>query len=180
MSTEIDLDRAYMLAPYLGQDFLTWLWFHTETRQCLVQSTHGEEFVLCLEQKVSVLGGEGPAKDTAVCSGPASSLREARLGLRMGKKVDQAKFRITLQENDWELQLKAEDFSLSGLKTPKVRRFEQDEDPEGELLEKIYLLEKVWELLDDMYLQFLRLRLGPDWEQEAGRLARWIKHLDLE
>ncbi|MFP4214113.1 MAG: hypothetical protein ACLFRL_08390 [Desulfohalobiaceae bacterium] len=179
MNTEIDLDRAYMLAPYLGQDFLTWLWFHTETRQCLVQSSQGEEFVLCLEQRVSVLGGEGPAKDTAVCSGPASSLREARLGLRMGKKVDQAKLRITLQENDWELQLRADDFSLSGLKTPKVRSMDQ-EDPEGELLEKIYLMEKAWELLDDMYLQFLQLRLGEEWEQEAARLARWINDLELE
>lgn len=180
MTEDMDLQRAYLLAPYLGQDFLTWLWFHTETRQCLVQTSSGQEFVLCLEQRVSVLGGEGASRDTAVCSGPASALREARLGLRMGKKVDQARLRITLDKNDWELQVKAEDFSLSGLKTPKVSRIDQEEDPEAMLLEKIYLLDRVWQLLDDLYLQFLRLRLGPEWELESRELARWISSLELD
>ncbi len=177
---ELDLERAYSLAPYLGQDFLTWLWFHTESRQCLVQSIQGQEFVICVEQKISVLGGDGPSKDTTVCSGQAAAFKEARIGLRMGKKVDQARIRVTYKENDWEMQIKAEDFCLSGLKTPKVRKMEQNEDPDGEILEKIFLLEQVLELVDDIYLQFLQLRLSEDWEQEARKLAGWITNVDLE
>ncbi len=109
--------------------------------------------MLLLEQRVAVQGGEGESKETAVVSGPMAEMREAKIGLRTGKKVHQAKVRLEQDENAWQVQLSASDFTLSGLKTPKVdMKLEEGEDPDARFLEKMYLVEKSLEFLDSVFL----------------------------
>ena len=79
----------------LGQDFLTWLWYKSETSNGLFRMSGGsakagEPFTLNMEQRVVVRGGEGDNKETASVSGSLSPLREARLGLLTGKLVVRA------------------------------------------------------------------------------------------
>ncbi|MFW6054436.1 MAG: hypothetical protein ACOC9D_00915, partial [Thermodesulfobacteriota bacterium] len=100
-----DVLKAETLAPFIGRDFLTWLWFYTDQKNGLFQSKAGEDFALFLEQRITVLGGEGESLDTAVSSGPLSELREARLGLQTGKKVSQARIRMEQDENTWLVQV---------------------------------------------------------------------------
>lgn len=173
---ELDLDRAETVSLALGQEFLTWLWFASETSNGLFRTAQGEVFSLLVEQKVSVQGGEGEAKETAVCSGPMAELREARMGLRTGKKVNKAKLRIEKDEVSWQVLLDAATFTLQGLKTPKVdMRLEEGEDPDARILEKIYLLEKCMEYVDEIFARFVALRFGPDWEAETRRVRAWMQ-----
>ena len=170
-----DILKAETLAPFIGRDFLTWLWFYTDKKNGLFQSKAGQDFALFLEQRISVLGGEGESRDTAVSSGPLSELREARLGLQTGKKVDQAKIRMEQDENTWLVQVKGEDFSLTGVKTPKVdMKLEEGEDPDARFLEKMYLIEKSLEILDELFALFLELRLSPDWSRVRKEMADWV------
>ena len=76
----MDLEHAESVGLLLGQEFLTWLWFASETSNGLFRTKDGEAFSVTVEQKVSVQGGEGEARETAVCSGPMAELREARMG----------------------------------------------------------------------------------------------------
>ncbi len=176
MEAPIDLNKADSLAPYLGQDFLTWLWFKSEQQGGLFRNTKGEYFELYLEQRIQVQGGEGESKETTLCRGPHSELREARHGLAAGKKVTQAQLRFEQNAAAWQLQLKAEDFTLSGLKTPKVQtRPEEGEDPDGPFLEKIYLIEKALAMLDSLYAAFLTTRLGNDWPEERSAVKEWVE-----
>jgi hypothetical protein len=171
----MDLEHAETVSLALGQEFLTWLWFASETSNGLFRTKEGEAFSVTLEQKVSVQGGEGEAKETAVCSGPMAELREARLGLRNGKKVYKAKVRIERDEISWQVLLDAANFTLQGLKTPKVEmKMEEGEDPDGRILEKIYLLEKCVDFLDVVYARFLDLRFSPQWKEETARLRKWL------
>jgi len=167
------------LAPLLGQDFLTWLWFKSEVRQGEMETSQGEVFSLVMEQRISVQGGEGESRDTAQSSGPRSELREAMLGLKTGKKVNRARIKIEVDSEAWQLQLKAEDFSASGLKTPKVQTSEagEDEDPDAAFLEKIYLMERAFDLVDDLFGQFLRLRMSGEWPEEVRKVREWITSL---
>ena len=167
------------LAPLIGQDFLTWLWYTSEVHDGEMQTSQGEVFSLIMEQRISVQGGEGESRDTAQSSGPRSELREAMLGLKSGKKVNRARVRIEVDSEDWQLQLKAEDFSVSGLKTPKVETSDQgeDEDPDGAFLEKMHLMERAFELVDDLFGQFLRLRFSDKWSEELRKVREWIKGL---
>ena len=171
----MDLDHAQTVSLMLGQEFLTWLWFASETSSGLFRPKDGEAFTVTVEQKVSVQGGEGEAKETAVCSGPMAELREARLGLRTGKKVNKVKVRIERDEVAWQVLLEAAAFTLQGLKTPKVEmKLEEGEDPDARILEKIYLLEKCMEFVDTAFTRFVELRFGPRWAEETGRVRAWM------
>ena len=171
----IDLQKAENLAPCIGRDFLTWLWYFSEIKSGVFQNSQGETFAVYLEQRIAVLGGEGPSRDTAVSSGPMSELREAKLGLQIGKKVNQARIRVEQDEHSWQMQLKGEDFSLSGFKTPKVEmKLEEGEDPDARFLEKMYLIEKSLGVLDELFARFIKLRFSPDWTQELSSMKNWI------
>lgn len=160
----------------LGQDFLTWLWYTSETKNGVFTTSDGLDFGLYMEQRVSVQGGEGESLETASVSGPMSELREARLGLTTGKKVTKALLRLEVNEDAWQVVLKAEDFSLNSLKTPAVDTSDKDDDdPDGAFLEKMYLVERCLTLLDEVYAQFLALRFGPEWPEEVKGVRYWLE-----
>jgi hypothetical protein len=169
-------------APYLGQtadlvlgqEFLTWLWFRSATG-CIFNDKSGRPFSVSLEQRIVVQGGEGDHVETASVSGIDSELREARLGLVTGKKVTRALLRLERGPEEWRVTLKASDFSLSGLKTPKVERDSQNDDPDGALLEKLYLIDACLELTDATFAAFLATRLdAPAWREEVARMRAWM------
>ncbi len=168
----------------LGQEFLTWLWYRSEYADGLFkmspESGHdGENFHVKLEQKLVVRGGEGDYQETASVSGSFSPMREARLGLSTGKKVVSALIRISKDELDWQVALKAEDFCLNSLRTPPIAKLEEGDDPDNVFYEKIYLIEMALTLLDDIYRQFLNIRLSPmAWAEEVKSISTWI-NLDL-
>ena len=160
----------------LGQDFLTWLWFRSEVNQGRFQGPDGLEFFVFVERRISVQGGEGESLETATVSGAMSELREARIGLSTGKKVNKALIRIEVDPEVWQGTLKADDFSLSGLRTPKVEAGQEEgDDPDAPFFEKIYLLERFLELLDYTFNLFLDMRLGPGWNDEVAQFRAWLE-----
>ncbi|MFO7877493.1 MAG: hypothetical protein R6U55_13015 [Desulfovermiculus sp.] len=172
---DVDVHKAELLAPFIGQDFLTWLWFCTETGRGTWTTGAGEAVMLSMTQRVAVQGGEGESRDTATSAGPQSRLREARLGLRSGKKVHQARVHMEMDENHWQVQIRAEDFALSGLRTPKVElKVEEGEDPDARFLEKMYLIDKCLEVMDLAFSSFVHRRLSSDWPDEVKAVQEWI------
>ena len=51
---------------------------------------------------------------------------------------------------------------------------EEGEDPDGPFLEKIYLVEKALGMVDQLFGEFLALRLGDGWSAERSAVAEWI------
>ena len=172
----MDLALAERENTILGQDFLTWLWHVTEARAGVFKDRDGREFHLRMEERVSVQGGDGEGLESAVVKSPSGELTEARSGLRSGKKVSRAQIRFERDPEAWQVTLKDNDFSLSGLKTPKVEtRDREDDDPDARVLEKLFLVEQCLELLDGVYREFLAVRLGPaKWAEETRSLREWI------
>ncbi|WP_461210664.1 hypothetical protein [Desulfocurvus sp. DL9XJH121] len=160
----------------LGQDFLTWLWYKSEALGGTFSTPDNEAFALYMEQRISVTGGEGDAKETTSVSGLMSELKEAKAGLTLGKKVSKALIRIEVDADSWQTTVKAEDFSLNSLKTPKVEfKQEEGDDPDAPFLEKMYLVERCLEFLDAAYFQFLTLRFSEGWGEERALVADWLK-----
>ena len=159
----------------LGQEFLTWLWFRSDTAPVFKAPDGGPDFTVSMEQRVVVQGGEGEAKETASVSGVMSDLREARLGLATGKQVTRALVRFSREPEAWQMTLKAADFSLGGLKTPTVEKGDsQDDDPDALFYEKIHLTEVCLSFFDTLYAAFLELRLSADWVGETKSIREWI------
>ena len=158
----------------LGQEFLTWLWYRSDTAPVFKAPDGGGDFTVSMEQRIVVQGGEGDARETASVSGVLSELREARLGLTTGKQVTRALVRITRDPEAWQVTLRAADFSLGSLKTPTVEKGDsQDDDPDALFYEKIHLTETCLAFFDAVYAEFLGLRLSRDWEAEAKKIREW-------
>ncbi len=161
----------------LGQEFLTWLWYHSEERGGTFNTIKSSEpYVLYIHQKIVVRGGSGDQAETAAVSGIHSSLREAKMGLLTGKYVVSALIRFEQGDLNWQFNCKAEDFSLNSFKTAAVSKEDKDEDNQDALfLEKMYLIEKGLELIDDIYQQFLQLRLNQgEWKEQCALIHTWI------
>lgn len=158
----------------LGQEFMTWLWFRSDTAPTFKNPEGGPDFTVSMEQRIVVQGGEGEAKETASVSGVMSELREARLGLATGKQVTRALVLFTRDPEVWQVTLKAADLSLSGLKTPTVEKGDSpDDDPDALFYEKVHLTEVCLSFIDTVYAEFLRLRLSRDWEEETKNIRDW-------
>ncbi|GAB6175434.1 hypothetical protein JCM16814_03250 [Desulfobaculum senezii] len=159
----------------LGQDFLTWLWYKSEATGGIFTMPDGENFALFMEQRISVQGGEGDSKETTSVTGLMSEMREAKLGLAMGKKVTKAQFRVEVDSDAWQFTIKAEDFAFNGFKTPKVdTKRDDDDDPDGIFLEKMYLIERGLSFVDHLYFEFLKLRMSSEWEEERMSVGVWL------
>lgn len=172
----MDLIKAAIQDGVLGQDFLTWLWFRSEKNGWLFSAEGGVEFNVYLEQRLSVRGGSGENVEKAVVTGPHAEFTEAKLGLRNGKLVDKALVRIERDGATWTVLLAADDFSLSSLKTPKIEtRLEEGDDPDAPFLEKMMLVEQCTAFVDELYKQFLDVRLSTGWTDELRLFREWLE-----
>lgn len=161
----------------LGQEFLTWLWYRSDTAPVFKSPDGGPDFTVSMEQRIVVQGGEGEARETASVSGVMSDLREARLGLTTGKQVTRALVRFSRDPEMWQVTLKAADFSLGSLKTPTVEKGDsQDDDPDALFYEKIQLTEVCLSFFDAMYEAFLDVRLSSGWAEETKKIRDWAAH----
>ena len=157
-------------APYLGdnidillgQEFLTWLWYRSEYADGLFRAASGDySFHVRIEQRLVVRGGEGEHQETASVSGSFSPLREARLGLSTGKKVVRALVNC-----------------LNSFKTPAVSKESENEaDEDATFYIKMQFISEGLELIDEVYKQFLAIRLSEKaWQDEVLAINSWIHH----
>ena len=162
----------------LGQDFLTWLWFQSDVAPSFFRTDDGHSFLTALRKRVAVTGFVGMDRETAsvAASDADSFLSEARLGLHRGKKVASALIYLIKDDFGFDVSVKAADFSLNSLKTPKIDKSDRDDDPDALFLEKVFLIETAVTLLDCLYRQFLGLRLDEDeWKKTADEMDYWIE-----
>lgn len=171
-------ENAQSIDAILGEEFLTWLWYQSDTAPGSFSDSDGKPFNVYMEQRIVVQGGQGQNRETATVSGSLSPLREARFGLCTGKKVTRALIRIEQDSLAFQFSLKAEDFCIGSLKTPKLEATDRDDDPDGLFLEKIFLMETCMKLLDGLYLGFLDLRLSPKWQEEVLEMGSWLTRTD--
>lgn len=164
---------------FLGQEFVTWLWFKSEERGGAVDIPGIGDVVVVFEKHILLEYGDGDSREKVICQGLQAEMSEARTGLRMGKKLEQARIMLGRGEYEWNLTLRASMFDFKSVKTPKtMATSEESDDPdavEGRILEKISLYEQALHLVDEMFRMFLNCRLSDDWESELLRLRKWIK-----
>ena len=164
---------------FLGQEFLSWLWYKSEERGgTVLLPESGEDISLAFEKHLLLEFGEGESLEKVVCQGLQSELKEARTGLRQGKKIEQARLHLIRGEYEWHLTLKASLLEFRSVKVPKTmagaEEGDDDEAVEGRLLDRIGLLETAYKTIDELFGQFIKLRVAPQWPEELARLRDWI------
>lgn len=167
---------------FLGQEFLTWLWWKSEERGGSVLLEDVGDILVVFEKHLLLESGEGETLEKIICSGLRAELFEARTGLQMGKKLEQARIRLTKGDLEWNFTLSGALMEFRNVKLPKTEGTEGDkgnpEETEGMILERIYLHEELMKTVFDLFKQFITLRLSEDWTSELVKMKNWVANKD--
>ncbi|MBQ4106331.1 MAG: recombination-associated protein RdgC [Lentisphaeria bacterium] len=111
--------------PVIGRDFLTWLWYYSETTGKI--TTEDGEFDLLIEGPLTLVDASeaNGAEETVIRKGnsPQRSA-EAKSALATGKKLKKAKFSLTRDPEIWSGTFDADTFSFSSVKLPEGEAME--------------------------------------------------------
>ncbi len=160
---------------FLGRDFLTWLWFRSETDGVFESDALGR-FHVVLADRIELSADSADDPETVIVRGTGHEIFEARIALSRGKAVSRAVFRLSNEGDEWVMTLDDTWLSPRSLKIPKVLPPEEEPDREGMLLERVYLIERSIAMLDALAKTFITLRTSAEWEKKTLPAVRdWIK-----
>jgi hypothetical protein len=168
---------------FVGQEFLTWLWWKSEERGGSVELPGVGDIIVVFEKHMLLEIGEAEYSEKLVCSGLQTELREARTGLRTGKKLEQARIHIVKGEYEWNVTLGASLFEYRSVRPPKTAASSPDqqgspEETEGMILERVFLFEELVRIIDDLFRLYLQVRLGNEWHKELHQIRHWVEQTD--
>lgn len=174
----MDLVDLIQEKRFLGQEFLTWLWWKSEERGGSVEIENFGDIIVVFEKHMLLEFGEGETNEKLICSGLQTELQEARTGLKMGKKLEQARIQITKGDYEFNFTLAAALMEYRNVKLPKTAQSEGDEgnpeEAEGMILERIFLFEELVSIVNDLFRMFLERRVNPGWAEELAKVRDWV------
>lgn len=120
------------------------------------------------------------SKERITIKGDQAGLEEGTTALKKGAVVTQINLVCRLDRNQdreeaFQFTIKGESFSLTGLKTPATKKSGSEDDIEGMVLEKVFLLEQLSQVIDTLFLQFIKKRISEEWKKkEIQEIRDWI------
>ncbi|MCP4342291.1 MAG: hypothetical protein GY799_26310 [Desulfobulbaceae bacterium] len=180
----MDLVDLIVEKRFLGQEFLTWLWWKSEERGGSVDLPGEGDITVVFEKHMLLESGEGESMEKIVCTGLQAELQEARTGLRMGKKLEQARIIIGHRDYEYSFTLAAALMEFRNVKLPKTEATENDksdnpEEIEGMILERVFLFEELIKLVNGTFRMFLDVRLSEAWRDELQKIRAWVAKSDV-
>lgn len=175
----LDVSVSYERYKFLGHEFLTYMWFLIETDQDKFGAVD-DEFTgievgnrIVLEHRLN-----DDSLESITIKGDDADLEEGMLALRKGAVVTEMNLVYKTGSYEWRFTIKGENFNIGNLKVPETGEVESKEEVEGALLERISLYEKSLIFVDNMFKNFIQLRISGAWNKDVVPLLKgWIyKH----
>lgn len=174
----MDLVDLIQEKRFVGQEFLAWLWYKSEERSGYIDIPGTGDVLVVFEKHMLLEFGEGDANEKVICRGLQTELKEARAGLLMGKKPEQARIRLARGEYEYSATLTAATLEFRNVRLPRtVAAADEGDDPaslEGRILERVALFEDLSGLVNDLLRMFIQVRASDDWPAELQKIRRWV------
>jgi hypothetical protein len=156
---------------FLGREFLTWLWFVSETEKHKVTIPDLGEFLLYVDDRIVLSSSGGSVHENVLKGGTPAYAYESQTALRSGKLVDEAKFILQTEDRQWMWTMKAEDLSIRGVRLPSVL----EGNAAAHMLERIALTRTLVDVLDHLFQRFMGIRLSEGgFQNELGLVSEWM------
>lgn len=166
----MDLYDQIETTRFVGEEFLTWLWFRSDTREGLFELEGDHELEVHFDNQLTLEANLAEAERSRLTGGSPSFSPEAKEALRRGKRVAQAKLRLTKEGREWMLTVTARTLGISSLKIPAVLSKEDDD----RFYERADLIAEADASLRALYALFLRTRLDrAAWDGELEAIRAW-------
>lgn len=171
----LDISVAYNRYKFLGNEFLSWLWYVIEHEPDRLNAVTDDNIQFTIGNRMVLENAAHNASETVTIKGDDAGLEEGILALRKGAFVTELNLMIAEDEKQWQFTIKGESLNITGLKAPETGRIETREDIEGAVLEKIFLYEKIMGWIDAVYAFFLGVRLSSEWDDVViPQIKKWI------
>lgn len=186
---------------FVGREFLLWLWFESEVFDATLSTRQQGTFGLWLEKRLVL--SEGHEKTSIVGPAPGAG-REAKEALLRGQLPESAGVRIAWHGDETSFTCKAESLGVAGLKLKTVlnaaddqpnplleemmgkparrpKRAAEPEELHEIFYERMHLTGEFEALLEQLFADFLALRLTDAWDQDVVPLLRkWVLGLTFD
>mmetsp|Transcript_21862 Transcript_21862/g.10285 ORF Transcript_21862/g.10285 Transcript_21862/m.10285 type:complete len:178 (-) Transcript_21862:142-675(-) len=172
----MDLVDLIQEKRFLGQEFLAWLWYKSEERGGSVELPGIGDILVVFEKHMLLELGEGDSSEKVICRGLQTELKEARAGLVMGKKPEQARIRLARGDYEFNVTLTASTMEFRNVRLPKTVGDEGDdpESMEGRILERVSLFEQLLELVNELFRMYIAVRASDRWPDELAKMRQWV------
>ena len=174
----LDIATAYNKYKFLGNDYLTWIWFLIENNHNISSIINSKDIItlevgnsIVLENK---LGDK--SKEKITIKGDQAGLEEGTTALKKGAFVTQINLICKINEDEYKFTIKGESFNITGLKTPKTEISNNEDEIEGLVLEKAFLGFKIFKVIDTLFLKYIEQRTSDEWNHKGLQdLKNWIE-----
>lgn len=174
----LDIATAYNKYKFLGNDYLTWIWFLIENNHNISSIINSKDIItlevgnsIVLENK---LGDK--SKEKITIKGDQAGLEEGTTALKKGAFVTQINLICKINEDEYKFTIKGESFNITGLKTPKIEILKNEDEIEGLVLEKTFLTFKIFKVIDTLFLKYIEQRVSDEWNYKGLQdIKNWIE-----
>lgn len=167
----LDITVSYDKYKFLGNEFLTWLWYLIEIdaniKDIIKDMTQMEcsslvfEIGNCVALENSL--GDDSVEKVSI-RGDDAGLEEGRTALKKGGVITDINLVMYMDDNEWKFSIKGESMNITSLKSPAAAKVENEDEMEGAVLEKIYLCNTVFEVIDTLFRIFIKKRISEEWK----------------
>ena len=173
----LDTATAYSRYKFIGHEFLTWLWYLIEKNDTLLNLADLPNMTLALGKRMVLENPRENHAETITIKGGYSNFETGYLPLKQGALVTEVSLEIKSKETTWEFNLKGESLAVANMRISNLGPIENDEEVEGAVLEKIYLLEQIHTYIDTLFDKFLILRVSDQWRQNlVPKMQQWLQN----
>lgn len=158
---------------FLGEEFLTWLWYRWETDGGEFTLSGGRIVGIALDDFLTFAALSEDETEQTLRRGLPTRTAEARTALRQGHRLRKARMLIAEGERQWTVTLDAPSLSLAGVKLPDdAEECESEADRTADRAANWLALH---EIIQALYGLFLKERLRPDYQTTgAASQATWM------
>ncbi|MBL0715711.1 MAG: hypothetical protein JJV98_18655 [Desulfosarcina sp.] len=173
----LDVAVAYSRYQFLGEEFLTWLWYVIDNDHQLLHKLDKDLATLEIGNRMVLANRRNQdAGETVTIKGDHAGMDEGLLTLKKGGLVAEIHLIYKSGEHQWQFSLKGESLNLSSFKVPETGKVKTLEEIEGAVIEKLFLCEKIINLVNRLFGHFIKLRLGNAWAQRiVPSVRKWIE-----
>ncbi len=168
----LDASISYYRYAFLGCEFLTWLWYSVSTSGINRILKKGDSLEIgnkiVLERKLN------DSIEKITIKGKDADLEEGMISLKKGAVVKELNLLYKSGDKEWFFTVTGESLSLSNIKTPDIGFIETKNDAEGFAMEKFFLFSSIFSLIDDLYKNFIKVRVSDKWNPVVSDIRKWI------
>jgi hypothetical protein len=172
----LDVAVAYNRFKFLGDEFLTWLWFVIEQDPSIFKDLNPDLTSFKIGHRIVLEKRRKESVERITIKGENAHFEEGMLALKKGALVAELNLVCRTTEEKWQFTLKGESLNLSGFKTPKIAPPESPDDLEDAVLEKVFLYDKILQFLEKLYKHFIKLRTSDNWQNRIVPLIKKWMH----